>query len=144
MSINVKIISFIERKKYNISKRGGYMQRIDASAKQNEVIPLNATDSLIINILHDKDYAYNIVTFVSGNKQMYIGQYCSFNYDYSTEWVEYNDDFIVFLSHINSGANSEYEVYHIFDIKNKCSIKAVPSELLRIYEEEIKGKAKIK
>ncbi len=120
------------------------MQRLDASARQNEVVVLNETDSLIVSIVHDRDYAYNIVTFVTGDRKMYIGQYCSFNYDYSTEWIEYDSDFIFFISHINSNQNRGNEIYRIFDIRNKCLIRANPEELSRIYEEVISQKVKRK
>ena len=120
------------------------MKILDNNVKDGDIITLNESDLLIINTLYDSKYIYNVITFVSQNKKMYIGQFCVFNYDYSKEWVEYNDNYIFFLSHINSKDANMIDVLGIFDIKNKCLIKQNKDELLTIYQEEINQKVKIK
>ena len=111
------------------------MEILDANVEQNEVRMLNDNSLLMVTILHDKEYAYNVVTYIKDKYIKALGQYASFNHNYSTEWVEYNDDYIVFLLHINSDLENEYEVLKIFDIKEQKFIRASKEELLAIYEE---------
>ena len=95
------------------------MEIIDNKVNNGDVFVLNNNGILVINTIHDNKYIYNIVSFIMEDKKMYIGHFCGFNYGYSNEWIEYNDNYIFFLSHINTQNNNENEVYLVFDIKNR-------------------------
>ena len=103
-------------------------------------IRLNDKEAIIEEEKSEDGYEWKEVTFKSEDMEFDIGSYYTYNYSYSTEWMEYNSEYIVLMAVYVLGFDeiSEPQVNVMFDIKSKSFIMGSSEELRKIYNNSFK------
>ena len=103
-------------------------------------ISLNDKEAIIEEEKSEDGYEWKEVTFKSEDMEFDIGSYYTYNYSYSTEWMEYNSEYIVLMAVYVLGFDeiSEPQVKAMFDIKSKSFITGNSEELRKIYYNSFK------
>ena len=100
---------------------------------------LNGQGSILVEDKMNNGYMWKDVTFKADGKETYIGSYYTFNYIYSREGMDFNNDYIAILNYFNEGDEEETRVDKLFDIKNRSFVEGTQEDLLNIYNESFKG-----
>lgn len=115
---------------------------IEWSFKPKET-PVNETDAIITQEFENDGYSWIKVKYRTGENEIEIGSYFTYNYSSSREWMEHNENYIVLMCVDTYGYDvSDPYVISLFDIKSKRLISGTREELLEIYYQEFKGISK--